>query len=282
MQGIIVSFNQKLFGNDERSTLIKKNIGFSFLIKGFSILVSFLLVPLTLHYLSVYEFGIWLTLSSIFTWINYFDIGLGNGLRNRLTEAMAQKEHRLGQIYVSTTFFLLSIIIIVVFIVFLLLQLFVNWHNLLNIDPLKVTNLNRVIILAFAFFCLNFLFKIIGIIYIAAQKPAFNDFITLTGNLLSLILIYILTRTTTGTLINVALVYSAAPVLVLLIAYPFTFNGAFKQLRPALKAFKMSCAKDLMNLGIQFFILQISSLIIFGTSNIIISRILGPEGVTPV
>jgi O-antigen/teichoic acid export membrane protein len=36
-----------------------------------------------------------------------------------------------------------------------------------------------------------------------------------------------------------------------------------------------------MNLGVQFFVLQISGLIIFGTSNIIISRILGPEQVTP-
>jgi len=36
-----------------------------------------------------------------------------------------------------------------------------------------------------------------------------------------------------------------------------------------------------MNLGMQFFILQISSLVIFGTSNIIISRVLGPGEVTP-
>jgi len=36
-----------------------------------------------------------------------------------------------------------------------------------------------------------------------------------------------------------------------------------------------------MNLGVQFFVLQISALVIFGTSNIIISHVLGPEAVTP-
>jgi O-antigen/teichoic acid export membrane protein len=58
------------------------NIASSFVIKGASILLSLLLVPLTLDYLNPYEYGIWLTLSSVLMWINYFDIGLGNGLRN--------------------------------------------------------------------------------------------------------------------------------------------------------------------------------------------------------
>ena len=104
--GFLIYLNRKfnLFSGDERSVLVKKNIYFSFLIKGFSISISLLLVPLTLNYLSVYEFGVWLTLSSIFTWINYFDIGLGNGLRNRLAESMARQDKKLGQIYVSTTF----------------------------------------------------------------------------------------------------------------------------------------------------------------------------------
>ncbi len=270
-----------LFSGDERSNLVKKNIYFSFLLKGFSISISLLLVPLTLNYLSVYEFGVWLTLSSIFTWINYFDIGLGNGLRNRLAESMAKQDKKLGQIYVSTTFFILSLIVTVVFLVFLALQPYLNWAEILNADPEKVTNLNKVIVLSFAFFCLNFLFKIIGVVYAAAQRPAFNDLITLLGSLLSLIIIFILTKTTDGTLMIVALVFSAAPTIILLIAYPITFHGYFKDFKPKIKAVKPFYAKDLMNVGMQFFVLQISSLVIFGTSNIIISRIMGPEQVAP-
>ena len=281
--GFLIYLNRKfnLFSGDERSVLVKKNIYFSFLIKGFSISISLLLVPLTLNYLSVYEFGVWLTLSSIFTWINYFDIGLGNGLRNRLAESMAKQDKTLGQIYVSTTFFILSLIITVVFLIFLAFQPYLNWAEILNANPEKVADLNRVIILSFAFFCLNFLFKIVGIIYAAAQKPAFNDLITLLGSLLSLIVIFILTKTTEGTLMNVAVVFSAAPTVILLVAYPITFFGYFKDLRPKIRAVKPYYAKDLMNLGAQFFILQISGLLIFGTSNIIISRILGPEQVAP-
>jgi len=276
-----LGYKFNLFSGDERSILVKKNIYFSLLIKGFSISISLLLVPLTLNYLSVYEFGVWLTLSSIFTWINYFDIGLGNGLRNRLAESIAGQDKKLGQIYVSTTFFILSLIVTVVFLVFLAAQPYLNWTEILNADPSKVAHLNTVIVLSFAFFCINFLFKIIGIVYAAAQKPAFNDLITLLGSLLSLIIIFILTKTTDGTLMNVAIAFSAAPAFVLLVAYPITFYSYFKDFRPKLKAVKPYYAKDLMNLGVQFFILQISGLLIFGTSNIIISRILGPEQVAP-
>jgi len=280
---LIAKFNKKfsLLSENERSSLLKKNIYFSLLIKGFSIIISLLLVPLTLHYLSVYEFGVWLTLSSIFTWINYFDIGLGNGLRNRLAESFASGNTKLGQIYLSTTFFILSLIVTIVYLLFLAFQPFLNWSKILNADPSKVADLNKVIIFSFTFFCLNFLFKIIGIVYSAAQKPAINDLITLLGSLLSLTTIFILTKTTEGTLMNVALVFSLAPTIVLFVAYPITFQGYFKDLKPTLKSVKPHFAKDLMNLGAQFFVLQISGLIIFGTSNIIISRILGPEQVTP-
>ena len=102
---------QKCIGSsDERTVRAKKNIFLSFGVKGCSILVSLALVPVTLGYLNVYEYGVWLTLSSILMWINYFDVGLGNGLRNKLAEALALGDLKKGQIYISTTVALLSII----------------------------------------------------------------------------------------------------------------------------------------------------------------------------
>jgi len=269
------------FSDDRRSRLLKINIFCSFFIKGISISISLLLVPLTLHCLSAYEYGVWLTLSSIFTWINYFDIGLGNGLRNRLAESIARKDDKLGQTYVSTTFFILSLIVIILLLVFILLQPFLNWGEILNVDPNKIANLNRVILYSFVLFCMSFLLKVTGIVYTACQKPAINDLLTLSGSLLSLIIIFILNRTTSSSLMKIAMVFSAVPVIVLMMAYPVTFYGTFRQFKPGISSVNLSYAKDLMKLGIQFFILQISGLFIFGTSNILISRILGPEEVTP-
>ena len=70
---------QDFFKGNQRSVMAKKNVLASMLIKGADVVIYLLLVPLTLGYLNAYEYGIWLTLSSILTWINSFDIGLGNG-----------------------------------------------------------------------------------------------------------------------------------------------------------------------------------------------------------
>ncbi len=269
------------FTGDIRSIRAKKNIIWSFLLKGAGILISLLLVPLTIDYLSPREYGVWLTLSSILTWVNYLDIGLANGLRNKLAVTFANSNHRLGQIYVSTTFFLLTLIMTTCFLLFLALQPFIEWSAILNVDPDTVKNLNTVIIVAFAFFCLTLIFKLTGVILIADQRPATNDLITLIGSALSLIIIYILIRTTEGSLYNVILTFTGIPVLVLLISSPIIFLTQYRYLKPVIQAIRLKYTKDLMGLGIQFFLMQIASIIIFSSSNIIIAQLLGPEQVTP-
>jgi len=96
----------------ERSVKAKKNILASFVIKGLGIAISLVLVPLTINYINPSRYGIWLTLSSIVGWFSFFDIGFGNGLRNKLAEAKAKGEEELAKIYVSTTYAILSIIIV--------------------------------------------------------------------------------------------------------------------------------------------------------------------------
>lgn len=106
------------FQGNKRTVLLKKNVIASFVLNGGSILISFVLVPMTLGYLNEYEYGVWLTLNSILSWIYIFDIGLGNGLRNRLTEALARNDFKSAKIYVSTSFFCMSIIAGLIFGIF--------------------------------------------------------------------------------------------------------------------------------------------------------------------
>ena len=74
----------------KRSVKAKKNILASFLIKGGNIAISLILVPLTIHYVNPTQYGIWLTLSSIIGWFAFFDIGFGNGLRNKFAEEIGR------------------------------------------------------------------------------------------------------------------------------------------------------------------------------------------------
>lgn len=266
---------------DKRTVKAKKNILASILLKGIDSLVYLLLVPVTLGYLNSYEYGIWLTLNSILMWINSFDIGLGNGLRNRLAEAVAKNDLSLGRIYVSTTFFMLIFLMSGLIILGSIAEPFVNWYDILSTSPEQIPHLKEIVYVSFLIFCLNFIFKFIGNVYLAMQLPAANNAINVSGHALSLLIIFILTKTTAGSLFWVAVTYSAAPLLIYLIAYPVTFFKIFPFFNPTFRCFQRRYLKDLLNIGIQFFLLQLSGILLFAFANILISHMFGPENVTP-
>ena len=266
--------------DDIRSSLIIKNISGSFVIKSATILVNLLLVPLTLHYLNSFDYGIWLTLSSILLWISYFDIGLGNGLRNKLAEALALRKYKLAQIYISTTFFILIGIVFFFYLMFVLFQSFIDWNKLLNVPINKSESLSKTILIIFFIVAITSVFKIIGIIYISNHLPVINDVITFMGNLMSLIGIFILTKLVKGSLFNVALVYSISPLIVILLVSIFTFKIKYPYLKPKINLVKVQFIKELMGLSFSFFFLQIAGMIIFTSANLLISHFYGPHEVT--
>ena len=102
----------KIKSSDQRTALVRKNILASFLIKGWSALIIYLMVPLTLFTLGQYKNGVWLTISSILVWIDSLDIGLGNGLRNQLAIHMVDNNTKRARETVSSAFFMLVLIII--------------------------------------------------------------------------------------------------------------------------------------------------------------------------
>lgn len=270
----------KFSQNSNRSLKAKKNIIVSGLFKGADMLIYLLLVPLTLGYLNAYEYGIWLTLNTILGWINSFDIGLGSGLRNKLAEAIAQNDKELARKYVSTTFFMLIALMVILCAIGVLLINITDWYSLLNVTE-GVDNLREIIFYSFFFFCLNFVLKFVGNVYQALQLPAAMYIINFAGHLLSLIIIFILTKVTPGSLFLVALVYSSAPPLIYVIVYPITFKIFFKYLSPSIKYIEKNCIRGLFNLSLMFFFLQISGLILLSFSNVLISNMFGPASVTP-
>jgi len=269
-----------LNSENKRSFQMQKNIIFSLLFKGISILTSLILVPMTLNYLNPTEYGVWLTLGSIMTWITLFDIGLGNGLRNKLTEAFSNGDIVKAKSLVSTTFALLTIIIGIFLFFFLIINPFLDWSVILNTTAESSKNLSKIVLIVFVFFSFQFVLKTVGTIFISDQKPAANDFLGAISSLLSLIVIYILSKFTSGSLLYVAITFSSLPALVFLVTCFFVFNHRYDSIKPSVQSIDWSYGKDLMNLGVQFFILQIGGLILYFTSNIIVAQLFSPYDVT--
>jgi O-antigen/teichoic acid export membrane protein len=266
---------------NQRSINAKRNILIIAILKGCSIAISLFLVPITIHYINPTRYGIWLTLSSIVGWFSFFDIGLGNGLRNKFAEAVATGKYELARTYVSTTYAILTIIIAIVLLIFCCINPFLNWAKILNTPADMAGELSLLALIVFGFFCLQFVLRLITTIITANQQPAKASLFDFMGSLVSLSLIYLLTKTTSGNLIYLGTVFSLTPVLVLTSSSLWFYTHKYKQYAPSVKFVKFHYARDLMNLGIKFFIIQMSAVILYQTSNIIISHLFGPEQVTP-
>lgn len=267
--------------SQNRSLRLKKNIIASFCIKGWSALIVFLMVPVTLKCLGEYNNGVWLTISSIMLWIDNFDIGLGNGLRNKLSVYLAHGETERARSLISSTFVLLSYIIVPIMLILIGLIVMNNNYLLLNIDASKVGNLDQVLIVTIILICTTFVFKLIGNFYMGIQLPAVSNLLIALGQTLAFIGTYLVYLSGSHSLLHIAIVNTAAPLAIYLLAFPYTFWYKYPQLRPAISLVNLKEAKAVIGMGFQFFIMQISSLVLFTTSNILISTFFNPAMVTP-
>lgn len=267
------------FQGNQRTVKAKKHILALFVVKGLTIVISFAMVPVTLNYVQKEQYGIWLALASFIEWFSFFDVGLGNGLRNKLAESWARDEVEEGRIYVSTAYTLLTIIFGAILVLFYLVNPFLDWTEILNTAGTSKEELTAVMVFTFSFFCIRFVLKLIFSVFYADQRPSLQGVINLIRKALILVIIIILTNTTEGSLFNLAFTFGFMAVLVLAIVNIYFFNKDYKAVRPSFKLFRKAYVKDLLNLGVKFFVIGISVLVIFSTDNIIIIQLFGPEEV---
>lgn len=272
---------QHILGGDNRSNLIRKNIIISFCIKIWSALVQLLMVPLTLHCLGVYENGLWLTISSLLIWIDNLDIGLANGLRNKLAVHLALGEKIEAQKTVSSTFYMLVLLFIPIIFLINIWIFCVDTYQFFNVDSDIVNNLNVILHVSAILVCTTFIFKFIGNFYMALQLPAINNALNTLGQTIALLGVVVLYVTGIHSLLCVALINTISPLIVYVVAYPITFYKKYPDLCPHISMVSKSSMKSLATTGIKFFVLQIAGVVLFMSTNILISRFFSPELVTP-
>ena len=263
-----------------RSVKVKKNILASVGIRGVSMLVSFALVPLTIGYVSSEMYGVWIAISSVLTWLCFLDIGFSQGLKNRLTEAIAKDEWKRGKALVSTTYFLMVLIFVPVCLVMEGVIPLIDWTNLLNVSSQYEQEIRNVMYVLVAFACLQMVVNVLLSVIAAFQKVALSSIFVPLGNVISLVIIYVLTKTCPPSLMALAFTLAAMPILVTIIATVVFFCGQFKKVSPSIKCIDLGLTKDLFSLGYKFFIINIQVVVLYQSTNILISHVSSPYDVT--
>lgn len=272
--------NKKIIKIDTSEKNINKNIALGLVYKPLSMLLSYLYIPVALAYLGDEKYGVWATVLSVLSWISLFDIGIGNGLRNKLAENLKNYDSLKTRKYVSSAYIMLTIIVMILMIVTVTLFSFVNWKTFFKVEANFSDNLTIVMNISIICMCVSFVMEICKSVYLALQKNHITNLMGLVQQALMLFSVVVLKKYTNGNLVFVAIAYGISNLVVELFftLKLFKYNRDFI---PKVKYFSREEAKDTTGLGIQFFIIQIAAMILYATDNIIITQICGPVQVTP-
>ena len=257
---------------------IAKNMAISTICKPISMIISYIYVPIVLNYLGVEKYGVWATILTILSWIGYFDIGIGNGLRNKLTESLSKKDGQSRKL-VSSAYAFIAVLMIVVSIVFSIVASFTNWNRVFGVSDIH-ENLAAVVIISVCFMALNFILSICKNVLYALQKAADVSILELATQIFNMVGVLVAMQFVKSNLFVMALIYGLSMVMVNIVA-SFIIYRKNSDVRPRIEEIDVKVGKSITNLGMQFFVIQICALVLFTTDSLIISYLYGAADVTP-
>lgn len=241
--------------------------------KGIGISLNFLIVPLSINKIGSDNYGIWVTILSVISWLNISDLGVGNFLRNKISKEYGKNNIELLKSIKIIFTFMLYIGILLSGILFLIYT-----TNLLK----YIININEILdrgifySLVIGMFIINFIFGMYKSIAYGLSKSYYIEL----SNIISLFLIVILLYFSNEiSLVQLSFIYFLGTILnnIILIFLIIRENKIFFFGVDKLNLFLI---KEIINNGMDFFIIQLSAIVLFSTDNIIINNILGSSEVS--
>lgn len=269
-----------LVGADKALTgKVNFSIGVSFILRAISIVATFLTVSYSLKLLDTNKYGIWLAISSTVGWISVLDIGLANGLRNKIAEYMAVKDYTSAKTDTSSAYAILLIIVLPINVLFCFIAPLIKWNNIFN-THLNERELLYTLITVFIGLSLQFILKPIQSVLQGDQKTYKANQIFMACNVVPLIPIIIGAGYLKGSMFFLAIAQTILPVFVMLTYTVVLFSKKYSNIRPSFKSVNIKKSRALFGLSFAFFIVQIARVFLISTTEIIITREFGGADVT--
>lgn len=246
--------------------------------KALALVASFITIPLMIGYVGQELFGVWSTLLAVMSWIIFFDLGVGNGLRNSVAETLAKNQKPEAARYISSGYSLLGLMALSLWLLIFPGSWLINWQLVFNTQVIPEATLRLTMQIAVSFIIFNFWIGLIGALLGAVQKTSVIALGQLISNVLALAMVVALTQTTDASISYLAIAYGSSLVIANVLLSTW-FYRQYPELRPKLYMDK-NHVQPLLAVGMQFFIIQIAVLVIFTTDKLLITQLFGPQYVT--
>ncbi len=250
--------------------------------KGLNVLCTLLVVRFAIQFAGEETYGIWLALLSFITWFSALESGITNAIRNKITTYFADKKfvqlrQIIGQGYLTLSYTYLSALVLM-----LVGVLFFDLDQLLVPADYDSNQLKIASSIAITFYFIYFALSFLNAILLSTHQPAVTYLITLIQNLITLSgILFLEYSDTEPTLLIVCVWLSITPLLTALSSSLVLYRTKLNHLVPVFEKGKSFIVdKKNRTLLYSFLSIQVCTLIIYSTDNLIIVNYLSGEEVT--
>ncbi len=271
------------FSSKTHTGIVARNTALSLGLKGLAIFIGLFTIPVYSSYFgNDSTYGIWLTFLSIITWVMTFDLGFGNGMKNKLIKTISDGDDEEGKRIVSSTYAMSLLVGGIILTVGILVITF--------LDPVKIFNFDSSLIspqivkiafcITFATIAIEFVLKNVCHIFQAYQRHFLSNLLPLIASV-GLLIFALLFKTDdlSNKLLFISIAYSAITLIPYLLASIIAFVGPLRKISPSFKFASFKKSRSVASLGLTFFLMQLALLFLNSIDQMLISLLFSSDNV---
>jgi O-antigen/teichoic acid export membrane protein len=203
-----------------------------------------------------------------------FDLGVGNGVRNKVAECIANNDYKQCRAYISNGYVIVLFITSMIAVISLPIVSYIDWQVAFNTEHLDSNTIKTSVMICLGLYLINMNFSIVNQIFHGLQKTSYAELGQLLSNIFILLVSWVLYVNYNDSLIHLSIFYGLSFIMSSVLV-SVCFYRKNEELRPRVKLYNLDNSKALLSIGSQFFVMQIAVLIIFTTDRMLIANWLG-------
>ena len=243
----------------------------------FTVVIS---IPITLRYLGVDRFSVWMTITSLTALLTFADLGLGNGLMNAVARCHANEDPAGLRAYTSTALLVLGGLTLLLSAAAVGSASIVPWAALLAVDPrlLSAPELARVMTVFIICLAVGIPLTVVQKVQLALQLGYLASLWQLAASIAALLALLAAVKLQ-ASLAWLVVASFGTPSLVLAASGIIFWTRQRPAERPALRLANATYGLELARSGGLFFVIQVAGAVAFASDTLIIAHVLNPRAV---
>lgn len=250
---------------------LKKQISYTAIYKVAVLILNYILIALLINYLGQENFGIYIALTSLFSWMFLFDLGIAKGMRNFVTMALSNQNIEEAKEYIATAY--ISILFLTIFASLTILSALslIDLQQFFNVK-LDNTYLQNIFFILIIGFFLKFYLSTVDQLNYATHQSQNVTLNILLAVLLNVLGIYIFLKLEyIEGLLNAVFIFSISIVLPYIYS-TYYFFYKHKELIPSINSYSIITLKNILGKGSKILYIQIAFLCIIGLDRLILLK----------